>query len=56
MHFVHYKTTCGQSLAEALSNCGSDPEVLAVIGVFIEIGDYNEAFESIIESRWFSNF
>lgn len=45
LHFVHYKASCGRTLGEALANCVGDNDALAVLGVFIEVGDFNEAFE-----------
>ena len=48
LHFVHYNTKCGRSLTEALTNCPSDPEALAVLGVLIEEGHENPHFDPIL--------
>ena len=49
---VHYNTKYGQSFKEVFEgpNNGAQ-DALAVLGVFIEVGEYNPAFESIINGK-----
>ena len=37
-----------------MANCGNDPEALAVLGVMIEEGDENEAFDDLLHGNYFS--
>jgi carbonic anhydrase len=49
LHFVHYNTECGRTLAEVVVNCGNDPNALAVLGVMIEEGHENSAYDNILD-------
>lgn len=50
MHLVHYNIRCGRNLGDAIANCPSDNEALAVLGIMIEEGDYNPHFENLLDA------
>jgi carbonic anhydrase len=52
VHFVHFNTKYGTNLGEAITEGDGEQDTLAVLGVFLEIGHHNDAYESITSGKY----